>query len=443
MDTPPSPEALDRAIRQCHEGEPEAALRCLGELDLDALDDPDKHRGCALGVEVACLIELNRESEAEAKVDEALSKHRDQTRFLLWLGNQMSDLGHFEPAERVLGELCRIDSESPLPYYNLGVMLERSWRLDEAIAAFDEALKRDSNFEDALINKAMCLEQREDWEGAACAYRQYLRLEPKDAHCWVSLAIVESERDRFEEAYEAYGRALELEPECKSLHFNWAVTSLRRKDHDQLQYCAAALARLAPDDWRTESVGGDVLEAQGHVWPAWEAKQHAVELALQAEQEEPEASPATAAVIGALRFAGRNDLGEHTDDLIERIFDAHLFADAVLSEMRAILGDKSDHARLFFVQLEGRPHVDLLESEDGPGLDPSQHWGYFRSCEVLADDEAQARRLALEFEERIGDGVDYRIIELEETGGPRQAHLGVASCSAMLIFPVDEADDRG
>ncbi|UCD74616.1 MAG: tetratricopeptide repeat protein [Phycisphaerales bacterium] len=438
MDTPSVPDVLDQAIRQCQEGEPESALRLLRGLDREALSDPEKDRGRALGVEVACLIELDREGEAESKIAEALSQRRDETRFVLWLGNQLSDLGHFEPAERVLRALCELDPESPLPFYNLGVMLERSWRLDEATTAFDEALDRDASFEDALINKALCLEQRQDWEGAAQAYRRYLELTPDDAHCWVSLAIVESERDEYEQAYEAYEHALELEPECVSLHFNWAVTSLRRNDHEQLRCCASALARIAPGDWRTESVGGDVLEADGHIWPAWEAKLRAVEMAFQTEGEEAEALPAIAAVIGALRFAIRNDLAQHTEDLIEKVFDAHLFADGVLAEMRALLGEPSEQARVFFVQLEGSPHIHLLESEGDSALDPLQEYGYFRSCEVLANDEAQARRLALEFESRIGDGQDCRIVEIEEMEGPRKTHLGLRSCSAMLIFPVDE-----
>ena len=123
MDTPSIPEALDQAIRQCHEGKPEAALQTLKEMEHKAPADPERDGGCALGVEVACLIELNRESEAEARVDEALCQRSNERRFLLWLGNQLSDLGHFEPAERVLRELCTIDPTSPLPFYNLGVML--------------------------------------------------------------------------------------------------------------------------------------------------------------------------------------------------------------------------------------------------------------------------------------------------------------------------------
>ena len=89
------------------------------------------------------------------------------------------------------------------------------------------------------------------------------------------------------------------------------------------------------------------------------------------------------------------------------------------------------------------------ESEGDAALDPLQQYGYFRSCEVLAEDEAQARRLALEFESRIADGQDYRIVEIEEMEGPGRANLGLRSCSAMLIFAVDEQDpadrrrDRG
>src|SRR5581483_4535576 len=67
---------------------------------------------------------------------------------------------------------------SALSYSNLGVCYRGLGRLEDAIAAFREAVRLDPKFVGARYNLAMALEAARSPEEAVAHYREVLRLEP-------------------------------------------------------------------------------------------------------------------------------------------------------------------------------------------------------------------------------------------------------------------------
>jgi tetratricopeptide (TPR) repeat protein len=121
--------------------------------------------------------------------------------------------GDFKRAFDTWNEVEALGGRSAISLMNKGLTLFQTDRLDEAIAAFDEALSIDAEFYPAWANK-----------GAALA-----------------------KAGRSSEAIEAYGKALEIKPELAPLH--WVIgesLGVQGQDREALAHLSRAVA-LSPD----------------------------------------------------------------------------------------------------------------------------------------------------------------------------------------------------
>ncbi len=127
------------------------------------------------------------------------------------LGSCLSDLGRFDEAEPLLRRALT-GMDDALGRYNLGLLLARTNRLDEAIAEYRLALQRDANHTNARINLAAALAQRGDLPGAARELTQVLQHDPENALAHTNLGLVLARQGQPARAAAAFEAALRIEP---------------------------------------------------------------------------------------------------------------------------------------------------------------------------------------------------------------------------------------
>lgn len=153
--------------------------------------------------------------------------------------------GRFADAESALRQAIAIEPNSYLAWFNLGAVLRRTARAQEAEEAFDRTLALKPDFARALLARSEILHKRGDLRGALGYQRLATEADPADANSWRILAGLHYEARAFSDAATAY-----------------------RKLVDIGQAGAADLSLLS-----------DCLRRIGQAEPAWEALRQAEKLA--------------------------------------------------------------------------------------------------------------------------------------------------------------------
>lgn len=95
-------------------------------------------------------------------------------------------------------------------YNNLGLALMNQGKLDEAIAIFTQAIKRDRTLVEAYNNLGLALAEQGKLNDAGAVYMEGIKLNPNLAPPYTNVGDVLRQLDRFEEAISAYTAALSL-----------------------------------------------------------------------------------------------------------------------------------------------------------------------------------------------------------------------------------------
>src|SRR5512137_471613 len=83
-------------------------------------------------------------------------------------------------------------------------------RYGEAIQAYDQAIRLDSNSTDAWYNKGNALKSQGEYDQAIQAYDQAIRLDPNFAEAWRKKAAAFSASGRYDEAMQAFNEAVNI-----------------------------------------------------------------------------------------------------------------------------------------------------------------------------------------------------------------------------------------
>ncbi len=164
---------------------------------------------------------------------------------------------------------------------NLGSLRKKQGRLDEALAAYRQALGRNPGFADTHFNLGSIYREKGEWQAAAECFRSAIEANPGDAEAWVNLAqalralnrsedavqVLEKAiaqvagnadlycewgdalgaAGRLENAIAAYTQALQLDPASARAWFSaGAAHSAREEDAAAIRYFEKAL-EIAPD----------------------------------------------------------------------------------------------------------------------------------------------------------------------------------------------------
>jgi Flp pilus assembly protein TadD len=134
----------------------------------------------------------------------------DDPDVLYFLGSSLSDLGDLERAERAL----EIRPNFPDALINLGVVLSRMNKTDEAIKTLKKALELNSENAFALRNLGACIAKLGRDVAAAQTHLEHaVRLAPADIQAWLGLARVYQSQGNTAAARNACTRVLQIGPQ--------------------------------------------------------------------------------------------------------------------------------------------------------------------------------------------------------------------------------------
>jgi tetratricopeptide (TPR) repeat protein len=178
---------------------------------------------------------------------------------------QPPDGARLAEAERILRQVASEEPELPAAHVNLGNVLERLGRTDEALAAYGEALRLDPGHDVARLNLAALHVARGSPAEAERVYREAIDADPQAAEPHARLAALLERRSDLDAALSEYRRAVALDPELAWARNNLGYLLERRGDADGAieQYRAAAASN--PDYTIARLNLGNLLLTRGRV----------------------------------------------------------------------------------------------------------------------------------------------------------------------------------
>lgn len=137
-----------------------------------------------------------------------------------------------------------------LAHYNLGVTLASKGRLEEAIAAYESALRLKHEYADAMVNLGMALAQQGKLDEAVARWEAAARVQPDNIEAHNNLGAVYAQREDFKQAVLEFSVVLLLKPEDAEVHANLGTVYLSQgqleKATDQFQAALRIDPRMMP-----------------------------------------------------------------------------------------------------------------------------------------------------------------------------------------------------
>ena len=181
--------------------------------------------------------QAKRFPQAEAGYDTILSQfpsHPDSLHLRGLLGYQQGDYGL---ALELIQQAIALDHSKPHYFFNQALALEKEERWEEAISAYQEAIRLKPQYVEALSNIGNVYRRQRQWEKAITAYEGARKLRPQSADLLNNLGVVYKEKGDWDHALVQYQQATKLSPQHAEAHHNMGVIL---KDQGKLDEAAQA-----------------------------------------------------------------------------------------------------------------------------------------------------------------------------------------------------------
>jgi predicted O-linked N-acetylglucosamine transferase (SPINDLY family) len=160
---------------------------------------------------------------------------------------------------------------SPEALSNLGVALRENGELDEAIAAYRQAIAIKADYADAYGNLCIVLKEKRQTEEAVAAGRQAIALKPDSPEAHNNLGTALDELGQFPEAIAAYRRGVALQPVYPEAHYNMGVALHKNDELDAALAAYHQAIAQKPGYPQAFNNLGNVMKDQGRMGGAIEA----------------------------------------------------------------------------------------------------------------------------------------------------------------------------
>ncbi|GAC1653122.1 MAG: hypothetical protein NVS9B15_13750 [Acidobacteriaceae bacterium] len=161
-------------------------------------------------------------------------------------------------AELAFREAVKLAPSLPDAHLDLGLVLGREGKLDEAIDSLKTALRLNPKIEGAHMFLGIFLHQTNRQDEARTALEQEIQLSPNNSEALMWLGMVELAAGRPEKAVGPFDRAAELQP--RDLN----ILEYRGRAHNLVaRESYAKMARLDPTSWHVHRVQAELYADEG------------------------------------------------------------------------------------------------------------------------------------------------------------------------------------
>jgi len=165
-----------------------------------------------------------------------------------------------------------------LAHHNLGLDLMEQGRTEEAIAHFEDAVRRHPNYIEAQNNLGGALLRQGRMDEAILHFEEALRYHPDDADACYNLGLAMANLNRIPEAIQRFEQAARINPDLEDAYVNLGVAlDLENRASDAVEQFRKAV-RLRPDDAQAWDDLGLDLQKTNRLSEALENFQQAVRI---------------------------------------------------------------------------------------------------------------------------------------------------------------------
>ena len=194
------------------------------------------------------------------------------------LGNGLGKKGKIDEAIRAYQEAVRINPDFAQGRINLGLTLGQKGRSTEAIAQLREGLRLDPNFHDGHYLLGLALVQNGQIDEAIRQFKEALRVNPDHADTHNDLGLALGRKGKMDEAILHLREALRLKPDHAGAHINLGVALSQKGKMDEAIHHYQEALRLQPDAAAVHYNLGAVLAQRGQMDEAIRHYQEALRL---------------------------------------------------------------------------------------------------------------------------------------------------------------------
>lgn len=212
-----------------------------------------------------------RFAEASVLIEELLAQKGEMPRLLHLKGLNRVMSGDMEGGEALIREGLKGAPEDPIQNVDLGVILARTNRLDEAVGHFRTAVEVAPNFEMAHSNLGGALVLQKAYREAIGHLERAIALEGNlfDAHTNLGTAYMSV--NQAGKAVDVLYKALSIDPLSVRAHIQLSAALYRNERHDTAEHHARKALELAPDAAEAYLHLGNALGSAGKLDEAAEA----------------------------------------------------------------------------------------------------------------------------------------------------------------------------
>lgn len=134
-------------------------------------------------------------------------------------GKALSKVGKYEEAIQAYDKAIKLDPDDAVTWNDKGCALLDLSRHEEALQAFDEVIESNPQNTLAWFGKASVLDKLGKHEEALQACDKLVELDPQDASAWYGKGYVLNNLGRYEEALQACDKLIELDPQSDDAWF--------------------------------------------------------------------------------------------------------------------------------------------------------------------------------------------------------------------------------
>jgi len=211
-----------------------------------------------------CLVVLNRPEEALILLDENMHRFDADGTIAVLAGRVAALLGNWEGAARRLGQAVSILGDSPIVAEELGLLLVRAGRCEEALALLRPLIEAAGESEAAAVRRgiATCALTLGDPTSAKAVLIDYARLHPEDGSAQLLLAEAALETNDLLTAARAADLAEQLSPGRGDIALVRAAVLWRRSAYTAAADALYALLEKEPANVEAYCLLAEVLRAQ-------------------------------------------------------------------------------------------------------------------------------------------------------------------------------------